>query len=257
MKQRIVRSSLYLMSLFFLNACVGNLPRIDTSPAPGDISSIPLHKVHNKPTSKGQTYYDPRHGNVSIYDTYQHGNDRLGPYFKVKDFSKTGDIGFRYARIDKSIVNCLSRVRATLDKPISINSSYRHWDYNNQLIKEGQKASKTSYHMSGKAADVAMPGVSVTRFVTTVYSRCGCGTAIGVGNGWFHVDTRGHSTRPWGYGGLSTVKRNVARKIHKKMCGKNARVASSQKNDNESSEFFTGVSDTIKSVGQDLKALFK
>ncbi len=231
-------------------ACVENLPKKNTSPSPDDIKKIPL-TVANKPEGKEETYFDPSRSKIPLFDTHDHKGDKLGPYFKVEDFSKTGDVGFRYARIDPSIVNCLSRVRATLNKPIIINSSYRNWAYNNQLVNEGKTTSKTSLHMSGKAADFVMSGVSVSTLVKTVYSRCGCGAGVGVAKGWFHVDTRGRSTRPWGYGSTSSLKLNTARSIHKKMCG------TGQSDTTETvSNILNSVGQAFKTMGEKIKNSF-
>ncbi len=216
------------------------------------LAKIPLVDASNKAGGKGERYYDPNSTGVKLYDTHNHSNSDLGPYFKVSDFSKTGDVGFRYARIDPSIVNCLSRVRETLGKSIFIKSSYRSWAYNDQLISEGKKASKTSFHMSGKATDLTMPGVSTGQFVSAVYANCGCGTAIGIGSGWFHVDTRGRSTRPWGYGVSTTLSRNKARRIHKNTCGGGG---------TDSNETFSNImntaSEAINSLGQKIKEVLE
>ncbi len=233
-----------------ITACVGNLPKKNTSPSPDDIKKIPL-TVANKPEGKEETYFDPNRTKISLFDTHDHKDDKLGPYFRVKDFSKTGDVGFRFARIDPAIVNCLSRVHATLDKPIIINSSYRNWAYNNQLVNEGKTASKTSFHLSGKAADFSMPGASASSLVKTVYSRCGCGVGVGVGNGWFHVDTRGRSTRPWGYGKTPSYKLNTARNIHKKMCG-----AGRSDTTESVSNVLNSVAEAIRTMGEKIKSSF-
>lgn len=241
-----------LLGLSLVSGCIttGPTPKIDTSSSPHDIQQVPLAKAQ-KPEKKGETYFDPNHTGTALYDTHQHAGHSLGPYFTVRDFSKTGDVGFRYARIDPSIVNCLSRVRSALGKPLVIRSSYRSYAYNDQLVKEGKTASKRSYHISGKAADLTVPGVSVSTFAKTVYSRCGCGVGLGVANGWFHVDTRGTSTRPWGYGAASTTKRNTARRVHEKMCGGGG------SDSNESmTKILDSVGNTFKSLTNKIKEAF-
>lgn len=203
--------------VFALVGCT-TLPTAQGPSVPLSETSIPLPTA-TKPSGKGEDYFDPNRTGTTLYDTQGKGSKRIGQYFRIRDFSHTGDVTFRYARIDGKLITCLSRLRSTLGRPISVNSSYRNWAYNRQLIKEGQKASKTSYHISGKAADIHVGRISAANFASTLYNTCGCGSGLGVASRWFHVDTRGYSVQPWGYGTSAKPRLAQARAVHKQMCG--------------------------------------
>lgn len=59
-------------------------------------------------------------------------------------------------------------------RDIHIVSGYRSQEYNEQLIKMGTRAARHSYHVSGQAVDVQIPGVSL-RTIREVALRLGCG----------------------------------------------------------------------------------
>jgi len=188
-------------------------------PVLAPVTHIDAPKAIGKPQGKGEKYYDPNRAGAHLYDTHGHEHKPLGKYFSVRDFSYTGDIVFRYARIDPKLTTCLNELSNQLGRRININSAYRSWGYNEQLLKEGQKASRTSFHLSGKAADVSVGNIGAKAFAKLAYTTCGCGTGLGVAGGWFHIDTRGRSVRPWGYSNTPSSKLAAVRSVHKSICG--------------------------------------
>ena len=215
---RIVHISLAVCSALGLAACNNCVPLLPLPKVLVAPVTITLPQATDKPTGRGESYFDPNKTGTPLYDTQGHSRDKLSPYFRVSDFSHTGDVRFRFARIDAELVTCLTRLRTALSRPISVESSYRSWAYNAQLVKEGKKASTASYHMSGKAADIHVANASSAMFAQTLYTNCGCGTGLGVGKRWYHVDTRGSSVKPWGYG-VKGLRLAGARRVHKQMCG--------------------------------------
>lgn len=59
-------------------------------------------------------------------------------------------------------------------RDVHIVSGYRSPEYNEQLIKMGTRAARHSYHVSGQAVDVQIPGVPL-RTLREVALRLGCG----------------------------------------------------------------------------------
>jgi len=59
-------------------------------------------------------------------------------------------------------------------RDVYIVSGYRSPEYNEQLIKMGTRAARHSYHVSGQAMDVQIPGVPL-RTIREVALRLGCG----------------------------------------------------------------------------------
>jgi len=74
-------------------------------------------------------------------------------YFKLSEFSTPGmDNG---DKMDRDFVATLDSIRAEFGKPMRITSGYRTKAYNEDLIARGYKASRTSSHLKGVAADIA------------------------------------------------------------------------------------------------------
>ncbi|HPW15672.1 MAG TPA: DUF882 domain-containing protein [Nitrospira sp.] len=59
-------------------------------------------------------------------------------------------------------------------REVHIVSGYRSPEYNEQLIRMGTRAARHSYHVSGQAVDVQIPGVPL-RTLREVALRLGCG----------------------------------------------------------------------------------
>lgn len=74
-------------------------------------------------------------------------------YFKLSEFSTPGmDNG---DKMDRDFVATLDSIRSDFGKPMRVTSGYRTKAYNEDLIARGYKASRTSSHLKGVAADIA------------------------------------------------------------------------------------------------------
>jgi uncharacterized protein YcbK (DUF882 family) len=83
--------------------------------------------------------------------------------------------------------------RYGLDKPLEILSGYRTAASNNRLIEQGVPAARQSLHMSGKAADVRIAGLTeeVLGGLVRSFRQGGVGFYYRSGprGGWIHADT--------------------------------------------------------------------
>jgi len=83
--------------------------------------------------------------------------------------------------------------RYGLDKPLEILSGYRTPASNNRLIEQGVPAARQSLHMSGKAADVRIAGLTeeVLGGLVRSFRQGGVGFYYRSGpkGGWIHTDT--------------------------------------------------------------------
>jgi uncharacterized protein YcbK (DUF882 family) len=83
--------------------------------------------------------------------------------------------------------------RYGLDKPLEILSGYRTAASNNRLIEQGVPAARQSLHMSGKAADVRIAGLTeeVLGGLVRSFRQGGVGFYYRSGpkGGWIHTDT--------------------------------------------------------------------
>jgi uncharacterized protein YcbK (DUF882 family) len=93
-----------------------------------------------------------------------------------------------------------------------IHSGYRSWKYNQALREAKAKRLKEkdltkikipapkSQHMGGRAADIAVTGMTGLDLAKLAIDVAGCDIAIGLGKDFIHVDTRGCFTL-WPYTG--------------------------------------------------------
>ena len=177
---------------------------------------MPIAK--GQPQGIGGTFFDPNRTGVLLFDTRGLENQPLSRYFKVIDFARTGNTPFRYARIDAALVECLTRVQDATDNPMSVLSAYRSFAYNERIRRAGDGAAKSSYHISGSAADV-VTSTPVEQFAVAVYLECGCHVGFGVSPRFYHVDIRDHAVTPWGYGSAVAGRLAKGQQIQRNFCG--------------------------------------
>lgn len=115
---------------------------------------------------------------------------QLAKNFKSTEFDCKGKGCCTETPIDEELVEILQKVREHFGVSVTVNSGYRCKVHNSRV----SGASKTSYHMKGLAADIAVKGVHpvrVARYLETlnVKGRIGCYTYNNSGSGFVHVDT--------------------------------------------------------------------
>ena len=131
---------------------------------------------------------------MTNHNKYYYEKDRNKPltrqikYFKLSEFDSPDLEGSGEKFMNMDFVRFLDEARELSGVPFKINSGYRTKEYNVSLKKRGFKASSTSAHMKGLAADISTPD-SKTRFkVIESLIRLGA-KRIGVGKTFVHVDT--------------------------------------------------------------------
>lgn len=131
--------------------------------------------------------------------TYKKGvATKLAPNFKSTEFDCHGKGCCTETPIDEKLVEILQKVRDNFKAPVTVNSGYRCPVHNSRV----SGASKTSNHMKGLAADIAIKGVNPVRIARYLESlgvegRIGCYTYNGGNSGFVHVDTRGKKSRAY------------------------------------------------------------
>ncbi|MCE3224305.1 MAG: ycbK [Nitrospira sp.] len=78
--------------------------------------------------------------------------------------------------MDVRLIEFVSLVQRRIGgrRDVYVVSGYRSPEYNAQLIRMGTRAARNSYHVSGQAVDIQMPGVPL-RMLREVALRVGCG----------------------------------------------------------------------------------
>jgi len=95
--------------------------------------------------------------------------------------------------LDVRLLDGLQALRSLVGVPIAVNSGYRTVAHNRKI-----EGSPYSQHLLGKAADIVISGMSVSRMKTAAtrvpaFERGGIGTYPG--QGFIHVDVRGVKAR--------------------------------------------------------------
>ena len=113
--------------------------------------------------------------------------EKLTNHFWIGEFAcRDGTEGII---IDKRLAEGLQRMREIIGKPIVITSGYRNPEHNRAIGGAvPSPASEGSQHLYGKAADIAVVGMSGER-LASVARQAGF-TGIGIARTWCHVDVR-------------------------------------------------------------------
>ncbi len=120
---------------------------------------------------------------IKIYSRRKDGGKKISANFRVREFASHD--GADEVRIDTRLVALLQQIRDKFGKAVVINSGYRTKKHNKAV-----GGASNSYHTQGKAADIAVKGVSARR----VAQYAEIAGASGIGwyevDGFTHIDTR-------------------------------------------------------------------
>lgn len=123
---------------------------------------------------------------VKTYSLKKDGEKKLSDNFRVREF-RCKD-GTDKILISEELVQLLQNIRSHFGKPVTINSAYRNETYNRKV-----GGVKYSQHVLGKAADIAVSGVSpydVAKYAESI----GAG-GIGLYKNFTHIDSRVKKSR--------------------------------------------------------------
>ena len=126
--------------------------------------------------------------NVVVYDTFAEGRTKVSENFTVAEFASKD--GSRVVIINPKLPEYLQKARDHFGKPMIITSGYRTTSHN---MKVGGVSN--SQHVFGNAADVYIPGVSVTDLYNYFCDIAGNGCGIGIYDTFVHFDVRPTKSR--------------------------------------------------------------
>ena len=125
-------------------------------------------------------------------------SDQLSEHFSRKEF--TCKCGCGFASVDFALLAGLEMLRARLGKPIAIRSGCRCEKHNAK-----SKGAKNSRHVQGKAADIAVAGMSARELYAAAKQIVQfAGFGVDDHQGYVHVDVRPVSAR-WCYNAAGAV----------------------------------------------------
>lgn len=111
-------------------------------------------------------------------------NTKLSANFRIREFDCKGTGCCSQTRIDEKLAEYLQTIREHFGKPVYISSGYRCPVHNARVAN----ASRTSKHLEGMAADIAIDGVDPLE-IAQYAERIG---VLGIGHydDFVHIDTR-------------------------------------------------------------------
>lgn len=125
---------------------------------------------------------------VKVYSLASQGNKAVSANFKVREF-RCRD-GSDAVFLHPELVQILQKIRTHFGRPVTINSAFRTPEYNKKVGGE-----KLSQHLYGKAADIAIAGVSpkkVAEYANQLMPNKG---GIGIYSNFTHIDVRSKKAR--------------------------------------------------------------
>lgn len=97
---------------------------------------------------------------------------------------RTGDV----TEIDPAVLEVAARMQARISRPFHIICGYRSPATNQQLRHRTTGVAKNSFHLTGQALDILVPGIS-SAALGKVAGQCGAG-GIGIyRSGFVHIDS--------------------------------------------------------------------
>lgn len=121
---------------------------------------------------------------IKAYINAEQGNEKLGKYFKVKEFAcKANDSPVTF--IDQYMTTILNILRETIKKPIIITSGYRTPEHNKKV-----GGAKYSYHIRGMAVDIRVDGMTPKEVAKKLDKIAPDSCGIIVYKSWVHFDVR-------------------------------------------------------------------
>jgi len=111
---------------------------------------------------------------------------KLSEFFNSDEFKCRGKGCCTISILDSRLLAFLDMLRRLNGKAIKINSGYRCPDHNSYI-----KGKERSYHMSGQAADIALPDSNLGKQAANMLYFCkSLFPFFYMGEGFIHVDIR-------------------------------------------------------------------
>lgn len=152
--------------------------------------TLPATFARNKPADRKLALHN-LHTGESINATYwaegEYQTSELAAINRILRDHRTGDV----MKMDPKLVNLLHLLHDTLNgkKPFDVISGYRSPITNANLQKTSSGVAKKSFHMRGKAIDVALPGRDLAKLRAAALAMKAGGVGYYPKSGFIHIDT--------------------------------------------------------------------
>lgn len=94
--------------------------------------------------------------------------------------------------IEPKLLDLMNRIQITINekKPFEIISGYRSKEFNDQLRKKGTGVAQNSKHIEGKAVDIRMSGIQLTKLHQAAKAQQVGGVGFYPKSNFIHIDIR-------------------------------------------------------------------
>ena len=140
-----------------------------------NVKTLKLHNVHENKTYRAEFYEKDCYKLRGLFEVNKAFID-----YRAKEIT----------RIDVDLINLLYDINlhVGLDKEFNIISGYRSEKTNTKLRHTRSGVAKESYHITGQAVDIYMPGVSLRKLRDTALGLKRGGVGYYPGSNFVHVD---------------------------------------------------------------------
>ena len=140
-----------------------------------NVKTLKLHNVHENKTYRAEFYEKDCYKLRGLFEVNKAFID-----YRAKEIT----------RIDVDLINLLYDINlhVGLDKEFNIISGYRSEKTNTKLRRSMSGVAKESYHITGQAVDIYMPGVSLRKLRDTAIGLKSGGVGYYPGSNFVHVD---------------------------------------------------------------------
>jgi len=140
-----------------------------------NVKTLKLHNVHENKTYRAEFYEKDCYKLRGLFEVNKAFID-----YRAKEIT----------RIDVDLINLLYDINlhVGLDKEFNIISGYRSEKTNAKLRRSMRGVAKDSYHISGQAVDIYMPGVSLRKLRDTAIGLKSGGVGYYPRSNFVHVD---------------------------------------------------------------------
>jgi len=115
---------------------------------------------------------------------------KISKNFNRSEFACKCGCGFD--TVDYELLLILEEVRAHFDKPVTIESGCRSYDYNKEI-----GGSEKSQHLYGRAADFKVKGTKPMEVYIYLNNKYPNKLGLGLYRSWVHLDTRTNGPARW------------------------------------------------------------
>lgn len=149
-----------------------------------------MHPATARLAPERKIFLENTHTGESFHDVYWADGDYVAEALSRLNVLLRDHRTDEVTEIDPALIDTLARLRLRIEtaKPIEITSAYRSPETNAAVRRRNRHAALNSFHMHGKAVDIQIPGMSVSRLRRAAISLKAGGVGTYPDANFVHLD---------------------------------------------------------------------